>query len=93
LSSNPSTPSVVRHKRNPLLRIFRTRYPFKNYHYLLTCILKDGKVIIHDIAFDRQLHGKSVFKHSHQRTQMYHVKKETGKNGEYNGVQNNEEAK
>ncbi|MDF5612688.1 hypothetical protein P3732_26350, partial [Vibrio parahaemolyticus] len=27
LSSNPSAPSVVRHKRNPLLRIFRTRYP------------------------------------------------------------------
>ncbi|ANZ11931.1 alpha/beta hydrolase [Vibrio parahaemolyticus] len=93
LSSNPSAPSVVRHKRNPLLRIFRTRYPFKNYHYLLTCTLRDGKVVIHDIAFDRQLHGKSVFKHSHQRTQMYHVKKETGKNGEYNGVQNNEEAK
>lgn len=57
VSANPSAKSVVRHKRNPLVRIFRSTYPFKNYHYLITCILKDGMVVIHDTAFDERLHG------------------------------------
>ncbi|WP_225878865.1 hypothetical protein [Vibrio parahaemolyticus] len=92
LSSNPSAPSVVRHKRNPLPRIFRTRYPFKNYHYLLTCILIDGNVVIHDIAFDERLHGKEIGRHPEQRTQMYHVKKIEGRRSEYDGTQSNEEA-
>ncbi|MGY0617040.1 hypothetical protein [Vibrio sp. FJH11] len=75
VAANPNAKSVVRHKLNPLLRIFRTRYPFKNYHYLLTCMLKDGKVVIHDIAFDEKLHGIELSKSAHQRTQMYHVQK------------------
>ncbi|MGR5209047.1 hypothetical protein ACPV4A_00755 [Vibrio rotiferianus] len=92
VSANPNAKSVVRHKRNPLLRIFRTTYPFKNYHYLITCVLKDGKVVIHDIAFDETLHGANVSVHSKQRTQMYHVQKKFGANGKYDGTQNVNEA-
>jgi hypothetical protein len=87
VTANPNEKSVVRHKRNPLLRIFRTRYPFKNYHYLLTCMLKEGKVVIHDIAFDQELHGKKIGKDSSQRTIMYHVRKKKDKNGQYDGTQ------
>ncbi|EKO3861529.1 hypothetical protein WMQ67_08680 [Vibrio harveyi] len=89
VSANPSAKSVVRHKRNPLIRIFRSTYPFKNYHYLITCILKDGMVVIHDIAFDEKLHGRRISTNSYQRTQMYHVKREQGKDGEYDGSQGN----
>ncbi len=87
VTANPNAKSVVRHKRNPLLRIFRTTYPFKNYHYLLTCALKQGKVVIHDIAFDEQLHGKKITQHASQRTQMYHVQKGEDNNGQYDGTQ------
>ncbi|GHA55245.1 hypothetical protein ACFFLZ_12635 [Photobacterium aphoticum] len=93
VSANPHSRSVVRHKRFPLIRIYRSRYPFKNYHYLLTIKLKDGEVVIHDIAFDERLHGRDIANNSHQRTQMYHVKKEDGATGKYNGTQNNQEVK
>ncbi|MGF1726533.1 hypothetical protein [Photobacterium nomapromontoriensis] len=90
VSANPSSQSVVRHKKNPLIRIYRTKYPFKNYHYLITCMLKQGEVVIHDIAFDERLHGSKIEKNSHQRTKMYHVSKKEGATGEYDGTQNNE---
>ncbi|WP_207220888.1 hypothetical protein [Vibrio vulnificus] len=35
VTANPSAKSIVRHKRNPLWRVFRTTYPFKNYHYFV----------------------------------------------------------
>ncbi|MGD1393493.1 hypothetical protein ACP6IB_11200 [Vibrio harveyi] len=92
VSANPSAKSVVRHKRNPLVRIFRSTYPFKNYHYLITCILKDGVVVIHDIAFDAELHGVRIGKNSSQRSQMYHVRKKIGLNGRYDGTQNDIQA-
>ncbi len=93
VTANPNAQSVVRHKRNPLLRIFRTTYPFKNYHYLLTCMLKEGKVVIHDIAFDEKLHGKEIKVHSRQRTQMYHVRKGNDQHGQYDGTQDKEATK
>ncbi|WP_258402920.1 hypothetical protein, partial [Vibrio vulnificus] len=87
VAANPSAKSVVRHKRNPLWRVFRTTYPFKNYHYLLTITFKSGKVVIHDISFDEELHGREVGRVSHQRTQMYHVQKGIESHGVYDGTQ------
>ncbi|EOB3674311.1 hypothetical protein ACHELX_001121 [Vibrio vulnificus] len=91
VTANPSAKSIVRHKRNPLWRVFRTTYPFKNYHYLLTITFKSSKVVIHDIAFDEKLHGSWINSDSRQRTQMYYVKKRSNGGGIYDGTQNERE--
>ncbi|WP_281557667.1 hypothetical protein [Thalassomonas sp. RHCl1] len=73
ISSNPGTPSSVRHSLNPFNRIYRTRYPFQSYHYLIEYKLTtDDKVIISDILFDKQLRG-SKSNSAAERTMLYHV--------------------
>ncbi|WP_274055463.1 hypothetical protein [Thalassomonas actiniarum] len=73
ISSHPSTPSSVKHSLNPFNRIYRTRYPFKQYHYLIRYKLStDDKVIIEDILFDYQLIGKQP-NSAAERTMMYHL--------------------
>jgi len=74
--SNPNAPSVCKHSRNPLRRLWRNKYPFRSYHYLIQFEVVNGLIVIGDIFFDKQLHGaKSPF--SAERTMMYEVKRKS----------------
>lgn len=73
LTYNPLPLDVCKHWNNPLLRIFKSRYPFGQYHYLIQYMAEPGGVLlIKDILFDRSLHGSksSGFK---ERNMMYEV--------------------
>lgn len=74
--AQPNGQSVTKHSRNPLRRLWRNKYPFRNYHYLIDFELVNGNILIQDIYFDTQLHGpKAPF--SAERTMLYEVKRET----------------
>ncbi|SBS27470.1 hypothetical protein MSP8887_00655 [Marinomonas spartinae] len=74
--SNPYAPSVTKHSRNPLRRIWRNKYPFRSYHYLIQFEVVNGLIVIYDIFFDKQLHGaKDNF--SAERSMLYEVKRKT----------------
>lgn len=71
--NNPN--SACKNKPNASLfkRFYRTRYPFKNYHYLIEYkINNNNQVVISDIMFDYSMHGAKD-KSSHERTLMYDV--------------------
>ncbi|SBS28780.1 hypothetical protein MSP8886_01312 [Marinomonas spartinae] len=70
--SNPYAPSVTKHSRNPLRRIWRNKYPFRSYHYLIQFEIVNGFIVIGDIFFDKQLHGPKGTS-SHERTMLYEV--------------------
>jgi GTP cyclohydrolase II len=72
ISEQPNSPSAIRHSLNPFRRIRRTKYPFKNYHYLITYSINDSNITINDIIFDRQLHGAKD-RHAVERTMLYEV--------------------
>ncbi|UQN43687.1 hypothetical protein [Agarivorans sp. B2Z047] len=35
ITKNPKSASSVKHSRIPFTFLYRSRYPFKNYHYLI----------------------------------------------------------
>ncbi|WDE08252.1 hypothetical protein SG34_014220 [Thalassomonas viridans] len=73
ISANPSTTSSVKHSLNPFNRIYRTKYPFRQYHYLIVYkTTTDNKVVITDVLFDFQLKG-SQSTNSAERTMLYQV--------------------
>lgn len=74
ICADPNVNNSIKHSRNPLRRLWRTKYPFRNYHFLIQYMLTDGMINIDDILFDSQLHGaKSNF--SAERTMLYEVKR------------------
>ena len=74
IHAHPNSPSVTKHSRNPLRRLWRNKYPFRNYHYLIDFELVDGSILIQDIYFDTQLHGsKAPF--SAERTMLYEIRR------------------
>ncbi|SBS31894.1 hypothetical protein MSP8886_02275 [Marinomonas spartinae] len=72
ISQHPNSPSSIKHSLNPFRRIRRTKYPFRNYHYLIEYLIKGQFLVIHDILFDEQLHGAKD-RHSTERTMLYEV--------------------
>lgn len=76
ICAHPNANNSLKHSRNPLRRLWRTKYPFRNYHYLIQYDLKDNQINIGDILFDEQLQGaKNTF--SAERTMLYEVTRET----------------
>jgi len=76
ICAHPNSKHSLKHSRNPLRRLWRTKYPFRNYHYLVEFSLKGNQINIEDVLFDRQLSGpKENF--SAERTMLYHVDRET----------------
>ena len=76
ICTHPNAKNSIKHSRNPLRRLWRTQYPFQNYHYLITYILQDNKINIEDILFDEQLYGRKV-NTSAERTMLYEVERLT----------------
>lgn len=72
ISQHPNSPCSIKHSLNPFRRIRRTRYPFRNYHYLIEYLIKGQFLVIHDILFDEQLHGPKD-RHAVERTMLYEV--------------------
>ena len=76
ICAHPNAKNSLKHSRNPFKRLWRTQYPFRNYHYLLAYTYKDNQINIDDILFDKQLEGaKSTF--SAERTMLYEVTRKT----------------
>lgn len=71
----PGTTCSTRHSLNPSRRIYRSRYPFRTYHYLVEYkTTGSGQVIIDDIYFDRSLYGAKQ-SCSAERTMLYSVRR------------------
>lgn len=76
ICAHPNANNSLKHSRNPLRRLWRTKYPFRNYHYLLEYTQKNNQINIEDILFDKQLQGaKSTF--AAERTMLYEVTRKT----------------
>jgi len=76
ICAHPNSKHSLKHSRNPLRRLWRTKYPFRNYHYLVEFSLKGNQINIEDVLFDKKLHGpKDNF--SAERTMLYHVDRKT----------------
>lgn len=76
ICAHPNAKNSLKHSRNPLRRLWRTKYPFRNYHYLIKYDLQVNTINISDILFDKQLQGaKSTF--AAERTMLYEVTRKT----------------
>lgn len=74
ICANPNAQNSIKHSRNPLRRLWRTKYPFRNYHFLIEYSLKNNFINLEDILFDKQLKGaKSNF--AAERTMLYEVER------------------
>ncbi|MFC3151484.1 hypothetical protein ACFOEK_10640 [Litoribrevibacter euphylliae] len=70
---HPNTACKPNSNPSLLKRLYRTRYPFNNYHYLIQYKMNShNQVVIDDILFDRNLTGAKE-KSSRERTLMYDV--------------------
>ncbi len=75
VTKHPSAHSSLKHSSVPGLRLYKTKYPFRSYHYLITYFTNsDGSVVVHDINFDNALLGKKLDARQ-QRPMLYHVNK------------------
>ncbi|WP_426356831.1 hypothetical protein ACPUVO_10050 [Pseudocolwellia sp. HL-MZ19] len=72
ICAHPNAKNSIKHSRNPLKRLWRTQYPFRNYHYLVEFSLNDNQIVIDDVLFDRKLVGPKD-KFSAERTMLYQV--------------------
>ena len=87
ICANPNAQNSIKHSRNPLRRLWRTQYPFRNYHFLIRYSLDSNFVSITDILFDKQLEGaKNNF--AAERTMLYEVKRRS--NDTYDKAMNDE---
>ena len=76
ICAHPNAKNSLKHSRNPFKRLWRTKYPFRNYHYLIKYDLQVNTINIADILFDKQLQGaKTTF--AAERTMLYEVKRKT----------------
>ena len=88
ICAHPNAKNSLKHSRNPLRRLWRTKYPFRNYHYLIKYDLQENTINISDILFDKQLQGKqNTF--AAERTMLYEVKRKTS--ATYNKAMEEEE--
>lgn len=73
----PSTTYSTKHSLNPFRRIYRTRYPFRCYHYLIEYrTAANGQVVIDEIFFDQTLTGQKS-SNAAERTMLYLVGRDT----------------
>ncbi len=76
ICAHPNAKNSLKHSRNPLRRLWRTKYPFRSYHFLIKYELQASTINISDILFDKQLQGaKSTF--AAERTMLYQVDRKT----------------
>ena len=86
VTHNPNTTYSTKHSLNPLRRLYRWRYPFRSYHYLIDYrTTTDNRVVINDILFDQALTGSKT-NAAAERTMLYHVKRDA--NQRYNDAKN-----
>lgn len=76
ICAHPNSNHSVKHSRNPLRRLWRTKYPFQNYHFLIKYELHGNQINISDILFDEQLKGSKT-NFSAERTMLYNVNRQT----------------
>ncbi|MCS4309112.1 hypothetical protein M2404_003475 [Rheinheimera pacifica] len=85
----PSTTYSTKHSLNPFRRIYRTRYPFRSYHYLIEYrTAANGQVVIDEIFFDKTLTGENV-NSAAERTMLYHVGRDADQH--YDSAKNHDE--
>ena len=90
ICANPNATNSIKHSRNPLRRLWRTKYPFRNYHFLIRYTLEASNISITDILFDKQLEGaKNNF--AAERTMLYEVKRQSSHT--YDKAMNDDEIK
>lgn len=88
ICAHPNSNHSIKHSRNPLRRLWRTKYPFRSYHFLLEYSQKNNSINIEDVLFDEQLKGtKTNF--SAERTMLYQVDRQTS--ATYNRAMNEKE--
>lgn len=89
---HPNTACKPNSNPSLLKRLYRTRYPFNNYHYLIQYkINQHKKVVIDEIYFDQNLLGMRNNNHSQERTAMWHVNRVDGANSRYDGAKSRDE--
>jgi hypothetical protein len=74
LASNPNPPESVSDPCNGFRRLWRCRYPFHNYHYLITFSrTSDNGILIEDVLFD-QSRTNALVPVGLQRNLLYYVR-------------------
>jgi hypothetical protein len=74
LASNPNPPESVSDPCNFFRRLWRCKYPFRNYHYVIQFSrTSDSGILIEDVYFDENRTGLDIPK-GLQRNLLYHVK-------------------
>lgn len=77
VTHNPHTTYSTKHSLNPLRRLYRWRYPFRSYHYLIQYqTTAAGLVVIDEILFDKALSGANGINTAAERTMLYHVQRD-----------------
>ncbi len=89
---HPKTASKPNPNPSLLKRLYRTRYPFDKYHYLIEYKTNSNdQVVIHEIYYDKNLLGKRDTDHSLERTAMWHVKRRPSGNQVYDSAKTRDE--
>ncbi|WP_445767035.1 hypothetical protein [Rheinheimera sp.] len=84
VTRNPHTTFSTKHSLNPLRRLYRWRYPFRSYHYLIDYrTTANSQVVINDILFDQALYGSKT-NSAAERTMLYLVGRDA--NQRYDGA-------
>ncbi|MBK9991228.1 MAG: hypothetical protein IPP19_10975 [Verrucomicrobia bacterium] len=90
LSHNPAPAESIADSTNLLRRLWRCRYPYRNYHYLITFSRTNaGGITIEDVMFDENRTGLNVIP-SQQRNLLYYLARETQER--YRDVKSKDEA-
>ncbi len=76
ICAHPNSKNALKHSRNPFRRLWRTKYPFRTYHFLIIYEVQANRINISDILFDEQLQGKQT-NVTAERTMLYQIKRET----------------
>ena len=75
ICAHPNAENALKHSRNPFRRLWRTKYPFRTYHFLIIYEVQASIINISDILFDEQLQGKQT-NVAAERTMLYQVKRQ-----------------
>jgi len=74
LANNPNPPESVADPCNYFRRLWRCRYPFRNYHYMIEFSRTgDGGITIEEVLFDKNRVGLQVGQAGLQRSLLYYV--------------------
>ena len=78
LASNPCPPEAIVDPCNGFRRLWRCKYPFRNYHYLIEFSRTgDNGILIEEVLFDRNRTGGKMAD-GLQRSLLYHVRDNGG---------------